>query len=229
MDTERLIEIAQNSNSIVRMEHCIGEFIVAGAPLFSLTLGSPPSRKTLQALRTCYSLSRYRTVEQDPSFGIRQIVDIALKALSPGVNDTSTAITCMDYLSAILARLAARKFPSLQRVEHGELIFLGMAPNFASLLGEALNDIRGSAGGNTAVIVRIAHVIEVIGSRTRRPLRLAALHEHLDRLCEMARQTIRPTVDLNLIEDRILRAHAFLRRTASEDNFALPPTPLPTV
>lgn len=228
MDADGLLKIARESNAIVRMERGIGAFIVAGSPLFSLALGSPPTRKTLERLRTCYSLSRYRTVEQDPSFGIRQIVDIALKALSPGINDTSTAITCIDYLSAILVRLANRKFPCLQRQENGEPIFLGIAPNFDGLLGEALNDIRGSAGGNTAVIVRMAHAIEVVSSQTHQPLRLAALHEHLDRLSELARQTIRATSDLNLVEDRLLRAHGHLRRSFSPGELVPPPTPLPT-
>jgi len=49
-------------------------------------------------------------VEQDPAFGIRQLVDVALKALSPGINDTSTAAMCVDYLAAILARLAPGNF-----------------------------------------------------------------------------------------------------------------------
>ena len=68
-----------------------------------------------------YNISSHRTVDQDPAFGIRQIVDMALKALSPGVNDTSTAVMCVDYLTAILARLAARKFPALHRYEGDEL------------------------------------------------------------------------------------------------------------
>jgi uncharacterized membrane protein len=54
---------------------------------------------------------------QDPAVGIRQIVDIAMKALSPGVNDTSTAVMCVDYLTSILARLTVRQFPPLYRYE----------------------------------------------------------------------------------------------------------------
>lgn len=50
--------------------------------------------------------ARHRTVEQDPAFGIRQLVDVALRALSPGINDTSTAAMGVDYLAAIQARLA---------------------------------------------------------------------------------------------------------------------------
>ena len=65
----------------------------------------------IAALQTAYSIDRYRTVHQDCAFGIRQIVDMALRALSPSVNDTTTAVMCEDYPTAILARLASRGIP----------------------------------------------------------------------------------------------------------------------
>jgi uncharacterized membrane protein len=71
----------------------------------------------IAALQAAYTIDRHRTVEQDSAFGIRQIVDMALKALSPGINDTTTAVMCVDYLSAILARLASRPIPSSHRYE----------------------------------------------------------------------------------------------------------------
>ena len=88
------------------MERGIGEFVVQNTTLASLALEDPPDQNTIAALQATFSISHYRTVEQDAAFGIRQIVDVALKALSPGINDTTTAVTCVDYLTAILARIA---------------------------------------------------------------------------------------------------------------------------
>jgi uncharacterized membrane protein len=99
-------------------------------PLASLALEDPPDQETMAALQGIFSISRYRTVEQDAAFGIRQIVDVALKALSPGINDTTTAVMCVDYLTAILARLAPRHIPSSHRYEEGELRVIAEGPSF---------------------------------------------------------------------------------------------------
>jgi uncharacterized membrane protein len=79
------------------MERGIGEFVVEGTPLMSVA-GPGPDEETAAELNAVYVISRQRTVQQDAGFGIRQIVDIAMKALSPGINDTTTAVMCVDYL-----------------------------------------------------------------------------------------------------------------------------------
>ena len=106
VNNDALLRLARHSRTIVRMEHGIGAFVVQNTALVSLALTYPPGQKTIDALNSAYSIGLYRTVDQDPAFGIRQIVDMALKAISPGVNDTSTAVMCVDYLTSILARLA---------------------------------------------------------------------------------------------------------------------------
>jgi len=163
IDDEALLHLAQNERTIVRMERGIGEFVVRDTALASLALEDPADRETTAALTACYSISRYRTVDQDPAFGIRQIVDIALKALSPGSNDTSTAVICLDYLTAILARLAPRELPRLRRYAGSELRVVAIAPSFGGLLTEALGEIRRSAAGNVAIMTSMLHAIDVIG------------------------------------------------------------------
>ncbi len=101
VDSEALVRLARDRNTIVWMDHGIGEFVVQNTTLASLALEEPPDQATIDALQATFSISRHRTVDQDAAFGIRQIVDIALKALSPGINDTTTAIMCVDYLTAI--------------------------------------------------------------------------------------------------------------------------------
>ena len=117
VDNDALLRLALDEKTIVKMEHGVGAFVVQNTALVSLALTYPPDQKTISALNGAYSISRHRTIEQAPAFGIRQIVDMALKALSPGVNDTSTAVMCVDYLSSILARLACRPFPLSHRYE----------------------------------------------------------------------------------------------------------------
>jgi uncharacterized membrane protein len=148
----------------------------ASASLWSGTPRSPRSlwrtrrtRRSLPTLRAAYSIDRNRTVEQDCAFGIRQLVDMALRALSPGINDTTTAVMCVDYLTAILARLASREIPSSRRYEDGELRVISIGQTFASLVAESFDEIRGSAGGNVAIMLRMLGALQTIASLTDSP------------------------------------------------------------
>jgi uncharacterized membrane protein len=185
------------------MEHGIGDYVVEATGLASLALEDPLDQETIAALNSSYNISNHRTVEQDPAFGVRQIVDIALKALSPGVNDTSTAVMCIDYLAAILARLASRQLPSSRRYEEGELRVITIAQTFKSLLDDSFDQIRRSAEGNVAVMERMFGAIENIASLTTNPYRRRALCEQIQRIDELADRTIESAHDRARIEMRL--------------------------
>ena len=164
-----LLGLAREHKTIVRMERGVGEFVVQGTTLASLALVDPPDKAIIAALQEAYSISRHRTLEQDAAFGIRQIVDMALRALSPSTNDTTTAVMCVDYLTAILARLASRNIPSSHRYEDGELRVIAIGQTFSSLLAESFDQIRGSATGNVAVMLRMLGALQAIASLTVSP------------------------------------------------------------
>ena len=113
IDIDVLLDVARKHGTILRMERGIGEFVIEGTPLVSVIDPDGLDDETAAELNAAYVISRQRTVETDAAFGIRQIVDIAMKALSPGINDTTTAVMCVDYLAAILVRLAARRIATL--------------------------------------------------------------------------------------------------------------------
>ncbi len=110
LNTAPLIDVACRMDAIVRMEHDIGDFVVAGLPLVSLALrhGEPTDRDG-ELVEKAFVIGRNRTIEQDVGFGIRQIVDMGVKALSPGINDPTTACSCLHYLSAIIIALGGRQ------------------------------------------------------------------------------------------------------------------------
>jgi uncharacterized membrane protein len=210
VDNDALLRLAQVRKTIVRMERGIGEFVVQNTALASLALDEPPDEETIVALNASYSISSHRTVDQDPGFGVRQIVDMALKALSPGVNDTSTAVMCVDYLTAILARLASRKIPPLHRYEGSALRVIAMAPTFENLLAEAFDQIRRNAEGNVSVMSRMLGALDAIASLTDSPCRRRALREQVQRIAELADRTIDSTHDRAWIEERLTRAREAL-------------------
>ncbi|MDA3962889.1 MAG: DUF2254 domain-containing protein [Planctomycetota bacterium] len=181
-----LLHLAQDLKAVVRMERGIGEFVVQNTALASLALEGPPDQDAVTALQGAYSIDIHRTVEQDPAFGIMQIVDIAQKALSPGINDTSTAAICIDHLTAILARLVIRKFPGLRRYDEGDLRVIAKGPTFEVLLCGAFDQIRRNAQGNVAILSHMLSALETIASQTDRPSRRLALREQVRRIAAMA-------------------------------------------
>jgi len=200
-----LLRLARDSNAIVRMEHGVGEFVIQNTTLASLALEDPPDPETLDALQATFSINRHRTVEQDAAFGIRQIVDVALKALSPGINDVTTAVTCVDYLTTILARLAPRQIPSSHRYEEGELRVIAKGPSFESMLAESFDQIRNNAKGNVAIISRMLDAFQTLASLTASPHRRRALREQVQWIAELTERTVESAHDRARIDTRLER------------------------
>jgi uncharacterized membrane protein len=111
-----------------------------------------------------------------------------LRAL--GFNNTMTAIMCVDYLAAILGRLASRGIPSSHRYEDGELRIIAISPTFAGLAAESFDRIRGSAIGNLGIMLRMLGGLQTIASLTANPSRRQALRDQAQWIAEMADRTI---------------------------------------
>jgi uncharacterized membrane protein len=189
-DGDSLLALAREHDVIVQMERGIGEFVVAGTPLVSVLSNRAGDDDLASKLNGSYFIGRQRTGQQDAGFGIRQIVDIAIKALSPGVNDSTTAIMCIDYLAAIVTTLATRKIASPFRLDEGELRLIARGPSFVSLLGEALDQIRQNAEGNVAVLTRLVHTLVTIESVTTEPKRRRALQLQAEAILATVERTI---------------------------------------
>ena len=203
VDGAALLRLTREHKTIVRMERGIGDFVVDNAPLVSLALENPPEEEIIGAVQSAYNIDRHRTLEQDAAFGIRQIVDMALRALSPSTNDTTTAVMCVDYLMAILSRLASRSMPSSHRCEDGELRVIAIGPTFARLVAESFDQIRGSAVGNVGIMLRMLGALQTIGSLTDSPSRRRALREQVQWLAELSERTVESSHDRSRIDARL--------------------------
>jgi len=178
--------------------------------LASLALEEDPDKETIAAINAAYSISVHRTIDQDPAFGVRQIEDIALKALSPGVNDTSTAVMCVDHLTAILAHLAGRQLPPLRLCKDGELRVITIAPTFEKLLADSFDQIRRSSAGNVAIMARIISALDNIASLTGSPHHRQALREQMQRIAELAERSIESKHDRTDIKRRLMQLSEML-------------------
>ena len=207
VDNEGLLRLSRELGTIVQMNHGIGDFVVHQGTLALLAMEAPPEASVTATLQAAYNIDRHRTVAQDAAFGVRQIVDMALRALSPGVNDSTTAVMCVDYLTAILARLASRPIPSSYRFEDHELRVIAIGPSFVSLLDESFDQIRGSAVGNTAILLRMLGALQTVAGFTTQSKRRLALREHVEAIAEVAARTVVSPRDRAQIENRLKRLH----------------------
>lgn len=210
LDAAALLRVAKAQKTLVLMEHGIGEFVVQNTPLVWLAQCEPPGDDLSADLQNAYGIDRHRTVDQDSGFGIRQLVDMALRALSPGINDTTTAMMCVDYLTAILSRLVTKDIPSSHRYEDGELRVIAIGPTFASLVAESFDEIRGSASGNVAIMLRMLDALQTIGSLTDDANRRRILDEQVCFIAEVGAKSIRSEHDRARFEERLAQVRISL-------------------
>jgi uncharacterized membrane protein len=212
LDENALIEWAEENDVVIEMGCRIGGFLVAGAPLLVVHGRSEVDESAALQIDKHFSVSRARTIEQDPGFGLRQIVDVALKALSPGINDSTTAATCVDYLSALIFHLAGRHIPPPERCRGSRLRLVSCGATFASLVDDAFHEIRQHAKDNVAVYIKL---LEGLGKAARAGLsndRNEALWRHAQLIMQSAGLHIRAEADRKLISEQLADTAARLNR-----------------
>lgn len=200
IDEEALVALARDLGTIVRMERGIGEFVIENTALASVTIRPGPDTALEAKLNSACVIGSRRSIEDDVGFGIRQLVDIAMKALSPGINDTTTAVMCVEYLTAILVRIATRHFPASCRFDEGQLRVISRVPDFESLLNEAFDEIRENAEGNTAMLKALFKSLGEISPVTAIPDRRSVLRRQVKLIAGLAERTITEPDDLELLK-----------------------------
>ena len=182
IDEPVLTRFALAAGIVVRVEAGIGDFVTQQSPLVALIgFHSPVDPATVKIINRAFSIRPTRTADAEIAFSIRQLVDIALKDLTPTPDDPTTAVLSLDYLSAVLAQLVQRQ---LQPV--GMASFIPKQPSFARLMTGALDQIREAAGGNTVVLTRLLYLLGVVGCATENSGRRAVLVHHTRLIAEQA-------------------------------------------
>jgi uncharacterized membrane protein len=188
-DAEALVDLAAAHDVVIRTEVRAGDFVVAGSPLASVSGSRGPGRRFVRTLHRAFVIDRQRTVEQDPAWGIQQIVDVAAKAISPGINDSTTAVTCIEYLVPLVTRLARCRFPPAHRYRAGQVRLVLPGRGLRELVSLAFDEIRHWAGGNPAVLRQLLAALEQLAS-TGADVPDANLSGHLHATVETIERTI---------------------------------------
>jgi uncharacterized membrane protein len=141
LDRARLVREAQRAGVVVEVATAVGAYVARDAPLFRVH--GPPDRLDRGRLLEGALLAEERTIAQDPAFAIRAVVDVALRALSPAVNDPTTAVQALDGLGELLTLAARRDLERRQLAgDDGRLRLICSDPGWEELLDLSLTEIR---------------------------------------------------------------------------------------
>jgi uncharacterized membrane protein len=165
IDTRRLVRFARMHHLRVRVTRKVGDFVPAGVPLFMVSRRSRLDRDHAVELTGAFDLGPMRTLQQDVEFGVIQIVDIALRAISPAVNDPSTAISCIDQLARVLIRWLDR-FPPESMLFSPPHVLRVVLPwiELEGLLNTAIEQIRAYATTDAAVSLRLLRLLHDVAA-----------------------------------------------------------------
>ena len=170
VDTERLLDLARVFKLRVRLLRRVGHFVPAGVALFAASPEERLDSERVRDLRSAFDIGPTRTLQQDVEFGVIQIVDIALKAISSAVNDPSTAITCVDQLGRILIRFVNRNVPVALLCDPPHVVRV-IVPwiGAENLLDTAFEQIRHYSASDIAVSLRLLRALDDIASTCTDP------------------------------------------------------------
>jgi uncharacterized membrane protein len=149
-----LIRIAAEHDAVIRLHYRPGHFLTQGHPMATVW---PPEAAALvgRRLETVHITGPLRTLSQDIAFGIDQLVEIAIRALSPAVNDTFTALTCIDWLGDSLCKIAVDWHPQAVHLDRlGTIRLMTVPVSYERLVQRSFEKVRQAASGMPAVLIR---------------------------------------------------------------------------
>jgi uncharacterized membrane protein len=184
VDIDQLLYLAKSWRIHIRVERGVGQFVPAGVPLVLVSREDRIDPMRTVELLGAFDIGPTRTLQQDVEFGVIQIVDIALRAISPAVNDPSTAISCIDQLSRVLIRWLGRAPPPSVLFDPPHVPRV-MVPwiSIDGMLDTAFEQIRHYAATDVAVSLRLLRALGDIGGTLRQG-------DVRDKLLERARRVV---------------------------------------
>jgi uncharacterized membrane protein len=154
-----LVALAERANCVIEMVPQVGDFVAIGDPLFRIFQGG--ANLSVSALYDSVAVGQERTLEQDPTFAFRIIVDIASKGLSPAINDPTTAVLALDQIHHLLRHVGQRHLDD-ERVRDGKgrLRLVYRTPDWEDFVQLAVTEIRQFGGASIQIARRLRAMLE---------------------------------------------------------------------
>ncbi len=162
IDYDRLLGLF-TPGSLVRLNTYAGRYAIHHAPICFIWPPPADVDDVADAVRAAIMVGESRTLQQDLAYGVRQLADVALKALSTGVNDPTTAHDAISHLSTVLSNLLRRELPA-QRIsgEGGRVLLVPYATTVAELIGLGFNEVRIAAAGQPTMLIYLLDALHTI-------------------------------------------------------------------
>jgi uncharacterized membrane protein len=209
IDYATLVRVAQDYEIVVEVERMVGDFVAREGEILSFLPAQKMSQTLLDDLHNTFDIGTERTLFGDVLFGIRQLVDIALKAISPAINDPTTATNCIDYLSNLLIQVARQSdFQREYRDREGRLRVIAPRPTFAMMLDSAFNQIRHYSPSEVTITLRLLDALNEIAQATNLPERHTALWRHASMISRTVDRNIHEPLERQQVNDRLYQLAA---------------------
>ncbi|OKH38650.1 hypothetical protein NIES2119_08625 [[Phormidium ambiguum] IAM M-71] len=206
IDHEQLMKIACKYDLLLKLNIQPGEFIIQGKNLITIYPAQRVNETVINEIHKVFILGKERTEQQDIEFPIAQLVEISMRALSPGINDPFTAIRCIDRITDGLVHLSQRKFPSAYRYdEEKNLRIIAETVSFAELVDSAFNQIRIYGKSDLAVNLKLLESIAVIASYTDNPKYKSHLYKHAEMIFRGSREELSEEQDCLQVQEEYQR------------------------
>jgi uncharacterized membrane protein len=201
IEPSALMTLAREEDLLLRLERRPGHYLVRGRAMVMVWPGDRVTEELASRVSAAFVIGDKRTAAQDVEFSFHQLVEIAVRALSPGINDPFTAIACVDRLGSALCRLARRDMPSPLRFDDdGRLRLVAPGSTFAGIVDTAFNQIRQSARSNPAVAIRVLDAIAQIAGHVQSAKDANCLMRHAGMIVRGARAAVPEPEDLLAVE-----------------------------
>jgi uncharacterized membrane protein len=199
---DTLVAIASDADAVIRLLYRPGHFVVEGLPLATVW---PPEAAAVVAkrLERAHVTGPHRTLTQDLAFAIDQLVEIAIRALSPAVNDTFTALACIDWLGDGLCKLTSVWNPStVHRDHHARVRVIAAEVRYERFVERGFDKIRQAGRGMPAVLIRQLDALARIMQYTNTDEQRAALLDQADMIQRSSEESVRADPDRNDVQRR---------------------------
>lgn len=196
IDNDELMKVACQSHVMLWLKTNPGKYLIPGSPLVRLYPKEHCSPRLLQQIQRAFIFGKDRTEQQDIAFPIEQLVEIALRAISPAVNDPFTAIRCINRLGAGFSQLVQRESPSPYRYDKlHKLRIIAEPVSLEYLLDCAFSPIRQYARSDTAVTLHLLDAIALIALHTQTQQQQRALRHHAEMILRGSQQGLSEECD----------------------------------
>lgn len=202
VDDEGLLGFAVENDSVIKMVVVPGDFVSQGESLLLVSSKQPLADETVKRLRFMFAFGAHRTSTQNALFLVDQLVEVASRALSPGVNDPMTAITCIDWLQSALRQLAQRSEPDSYRFDSdGNLRLIAAAARFRDFCSRTFDQLRPYVARDRNVAIHMMQMIARVTDASRTSSQCQLLQHHAELLFEAAEGAGLAASDLAILDE----------------------------